>query len=87
MVSLFIWHLLKIITDSQVRCLLPKISAELTTPYPDIQYSLFCKIYADSEYALTNDFIPRITQLFGAGPENLNFNSSEAAQKINNDVS
>ncbi|KAJ8732617.1 hypothetical protein PYW07_015216 [Mythimna separata] len=70
----------------QVRCFFPKISAELTASYSDIQFSLFCKIYADSDYALTADYIQRTSQIFGMGPENLDFSSPTAAQKINTDV-
>uniref|UniRef100_A0A2A4J8D0 Serpin domain-containing protein n=1 Tax=Heliothis virescens TaxID=7102 RepID=A0A2A4J8D0_HELVI len=74
------------IAAEQIRCVLPKISANLTASYPDIEYDLFCKIYADDSCALTDYFIRSTTQVFVIGPENIDFSAKNSARNISDTV-
>ncbi|CAH0699820.1 unnamed protein product [Spodoptera exigua] len=70
----------------QISCAFPKISAALTMEYSDIEFSLFCKIYADNECAMTEEFISKTEEIFAMAPENLDFTSSKTAKTISDEV-
>ncbi|XP_022816716.1 uncharacterized protein LOC111349731 [Spodoptera litura] len=70
----------------QISCAFPRISAALTAQYPDIEFSLFCKIYADDDCPMTDDFIQNTEKIFAMAPQNLNFSASDAAKTISDEV-
>ncbi|CAH1644196.1 unnamed protein product [Spodoptera littoralis] len=70
----------------QISCAFPRISAALTAQYPDIEFSLFCKIYADNDCAMTDDFIQNTEKIFAIAPQNLDFSASDAARTISDEV-
>ncbi|XP_063890218.1 uncharacterized protein LOC110384104 [Helicoverpa armigera] len=74
------------IVMEQIRCVLPKIAANLQASSPDIEYDLLCKIYADDSCPLTEYFIRTTTQVFLRGPENVNFRAKDSARYISDDV-